>query len=189
MGYFDLLNCSFICIFSILSHPGLDHFEIQMFWSQPQWCYWSNMEVRKDGDGEGQWSKTSSAPAHRTCSTGALVAFFFLILVFGVLGGLFMGESRCLQDVVWEDSMFCQWPALLPSAYLVQEQHEFMETVQLKGLKYDSALQSINSGYYIVLSSVIKNKVNPDSSLLCSPAWVSNHILFCFVLFSAKIWL
>lgn len=43
-----------------------------------------------------------------------------------------------------------------------------METVQLKGLKYDSALQSINSGYYIVLSSVIKTKVNPDSRLVCS---------------------
>lgn len=35
-----------------------------------------------------------------------------------------------------------------------------METVQLKGLKYDSALQSINSGYYIVLSSIIKSKVS-----------------------------
>lgn len=66
------------------------------------------MEVRKDGEGEGQWSKAPSAPANRTCSTGALVAFFFLILIFGVLVGLFMGESRCLQDVVWEDSMFCQ---------------------------------------------------------------------------------
>lgn len=40
-----------------------------------------------------------------------------------------------------------------------------METVQLKGLKYDSALQSMNSGYYIVLSSIIKSKVSPHWSL------------------------
>lgn len=39
-----------------------------------------------------------------------------------------------------------------------------METVQLKGLKYDSALQNIDSGYYIVLSSVIKTKVDPEPS-------------------------
>lgn len=47
------------------------------------------------GGGEGQWSKTS-APAHRGCSTGALVAFFFLVLVFGVFVGVVLGKSRRL---------------------------------------------------------------------------------------------
>ncbi|CAG08030.1 unnamed protein product [Tetraodon nigroviridis] len=95
------------------------------------------------GGGEGQWSKTS-APAHRGCSTGALVAFFFLVLVFGVFVGVVL-------------------------AYLVEEQQDFMETVQLKGLKYDSSLQSINSGYYIVLSSILKSKVGtPTDDVLAT---------------------
>lgn len=64
-----------------------------------------------DGEGEGgggggQWSKTS-APAPRTCSTGALVAFFFLVLVFGVIVGLFLGESRRLPPVLREPPLFC----------------------------------------------------------------------------------
>lgn len=35
-----------------------------------------------------------------------------------------------------------------------------METVQLKGLQYDPVLQEENSGYYIVLSSVLKSQVS-----------------------------
>lgn len=58
------------------------------------------------GGGGGQWSKTS-APAHRTCSTGALVALFFLVLVFGVIAGLFLSESRRLPPRVREKPMFC----------------------------------------------------------------------------------
>ena len=37
-----------------------------------------------------------------------------------------------------------------------------METVELKGLKYDPVLQDENSGFSIVLSSVLKSKVGPD---------------------------
>lgn len=65
--------------------------------------------------------------------------------------------------------VFCNWPVqvdfsltppiLLP-AYLVQEQHHFMETVQLKGLQYDPVLQDENSGYSIVLTSVLKSQVS-----------------------------
>eukprot|EP00066_Takifugu_rubripes_P023904 XP_011613170.1 PREDICTED: transmembrane protease serine 9 [Takifugu rubripes] len=111
------------------------------------------MEVKQDGEGDGQRSKTSSAPAYRTCNTAALVASFFLILIFGVFVGLFM-------------------------AYLVQEQHDFMETVQLKGLKYDSALQDINSGYYIVLSSIIKTKIkNVFSASTISRHYVDSSIV------------
>ncbi|XP_075878939.1 transmembrane protease serine 9 isoform X2 [Nelusetta ayraudi] len=47
---------------------------------------------------------------------------------------------------------------LLP-AYLVQEEHRFMETVQLKGLQYDPVLQEENSGYSIVLTSVLKSQI------------------------------
>lgn len=54
-------------------------------------------------------------------------------------------------------------------AYLVQEQHYFMETVELKGLKYDPALQDENSGFSIVLSSVLKSKVSADYHHVESP--------------------
>uniref|UniRef100_A0A3Q3EI38 Transmembrane serine protease 9 n=1 Tax=Labrus bergylta TaxID=56723 RepID=A0A3Q3EI38_9LABR len=43
--------------------------------------------------------------------------------------------------------------------YMVQEQHYFMETLELKGLKYDPVLQDENSGFSIVLSSVLKSKI------------------------------
>lgn len=36
-----------------------------------------------------------------------------------------------------------------------------METVELKGLKYDPVLQDGNSAFSIVLSSVLKSKVGP----------------------------
>lgn len=37
-----------------------------------------------------------------------------------------------------------------------------METVELQGLKYDPVLQDPNSAFYIVLSSVLKNRVSTD---------------------------
>lgn len=45
----------------------------------------------------------------------------------------------------------------------MQEQHYFMETVELQSLKYDPVLQDPNSAFSIVLSSVLKNKVSHDS--------------------------
>ncbi|XP_060934786.1 transmembrane protease serine 9 [Limanda limanda] len=45
-------------------------------------------------------------------------------------------------------------------AYLVQEEHSFMDTVELKGLKYDAALQEGDSSYSLVLSSVLKSKID-----------------------------
>lgn len=50
-------------------------------------------------------------------------------------------------------------PMLLP-AYFVQEKHHFVETVQLKGLQYDTGLQDENSGFSIVLTSVLKSQVS-----------------------------
>ena len=35
-----------------------------------------------------------------------------------------------------------------------------MDTVELRGLKYDAALQDGDSGYSLVLSSVLKSKVS-----------------------------
>lgn len=52
---------------------------------------------------------------------------------------------------------------LLP-AYFVQEKHHFVETVQLKGLQYDPVLQDENSGFSIVLTSVLKSQVSSHSS-------------------------
>lgn len=39
-----------------------------------------------------------------------------------------------------------------------------METVELRGLRYDLALQDANSGFSMVLSSVLKSKVSPYSN-------------------------
>lgn len=36
-----------------------------------------------------------------------------------------------------------------------------METVELRGLRYDLALQDENSGFSVMLSSVLKSKVSP----------------------------
>lgn len=54
---------------------------------------------------------------------------------------------------------------LLLSACMVQEEHYFMDTVELRGLTYDPVLQDENSGFSIVLSSVLKSKVSPH----CNP--------------------
>lgn len=51
---------------------------------------------------------------------------------------------------------------MLRSAYLVQEQHDFMETVELKGLKYNPVLSDDNSGFSIVLASVLQTAVSAD---------------------------
>uniref|UniRef100_A0A3Q3XHX3 Uncharacterized protein n=1 Tax=Mola mola TaxID=94237 RepID=A0A3Q3XHX3_MOLML len=62
--------------------------------------------------------------------------------------------------------------------YLVQEQHYFMETVELRGLKYDPVLQDENSGYSIVLSSVLKSKIK--NVFMASS--VSHHYVDCSIL-------
>lgn len=52
------------------------------------------------------------------------------------------------------------------SAYLVQEQHYVMETVELKGLEYDSDLQDETSAFSIVLSSTLQTKVRGHQTAL-----------------------
>lgn len=68
---------------------------------------------------------------------------------------------------------------LWAAAYLVQEKHYFMETVELKGLKYNVTLQDENSAFSIVLSSVLKSKVSPDSCHIESPVAPSEEAQTC----------
>ncbi|TMS20441.1 Transmembrane protease serine 9 [Larimichthys crocea] len=110
------------------------------------------MEVKKDGGGPWSSSGASSAPSHHACYRSTLIAFFFFFLVIGVFVGLLL-------------------------AYLVQEQHYFMETVELRGLKYDPVLQDENSGYSIVLSSVLKSKIK--NALTASS--ISQHYVDCSI--------
>lgn len=50
-------------------------------------------------------------------------------------------------------------PCISCLAYLIQEEHYFMETVELKGLSYDSDLLDKTSGFSVVLTSTLKAKV------------------------------
>ncbi|XP_029285678.1 transmembrane protease serine 9 [Cottoperca gobio] len=88
------------------------------------------MEVKKDAG-----RKPCSAPSSPACYRSTVIAFLFFFLIIGVFVGLVI-------------------------AYLVQEQRYFLETVELKGLKYDPALQEENSGFSIVLTSVLKSKID-----------------------------
>ncbi|KAI3368757.1 hypothetical protein L3Q82_025737, partial [Scortum barcoo] len=112
------------------------------------------MEVKKDGGGGGSWSSSgaSSAPSNPSCYRSVLVAIFFFFLVIGVFVGLLI-------------------------SYLVQEQHYFMETVELKGLKYDPVLQDENSGFSIVLSSVLKSKVKN----VFTASSITHHYIDCSI--------
>ncbi|XP_051802878.1 transmembrane protease serine 9 [Acanthochromis polyacanthus] len=113
------------------------------------------MEGKKDGGGgEGGWSSSAAppAPSSSACYRISLIAFLLLFLAVGIFVGLVI-------------------------AYLVQEQHYFMETMELKGLKYDVALQDENSGFSIVLSSVLKSKIKS----VFSASSVSHHYVGCSV--------
>ncbi|XP_034035740.1 transmembrane protease serine 9 [Thalassophryne amazonica] len=107
------------------------------------------MEVKKD---EGPWSPAaaSSGPSNPACYRSILIVFLLIFLVIGVFVGLLI-------------------------AYLMQEQHYFIETMELKGLKYDPVLQDENSGFSIVLTSVLKSKI--QNVFIASSA--SHHYIKC----------
>ncbi|XP_023255799.1 transmembrane protease serine 9 [Seriola lalandi dorsalis] len=108
------------------------------------------MEVKKDGGGGGGGGGPwSSSPA---CYRSTVIALLLFFLVIGVFVGLLI-------------------------AYLVQEQHYFMETVELRGLKYDPVLQDENSGFSIVLSSVLKSKIK--NVFIASS--ISHHYIGCSI--------
>ncbi|KAF7655360.1 hypothetical protein LDENG_00057290 [Lucifuga dentata] len=110
------------------------------------------MEAKKDGGGTWSTERASSAPSRPPCYRSTLLAFFLFFLIIGVFVGLLL-------------------------AYLVQEQHYFMETVELKGLKYDPDLQDENTGFSIVLSSVLKSKIT--NVFTASP--ISRHYVYCSI--------
>ncbi|XP_069007183.1 transmembrane protease serine 9 [Embiotoca jacksoni] len=111
------------------------------------------MEVKKDGGG-GPWSSSgaSPTPSNPACYRSTLIAFLLFFLVIGIFVGLVI-------------------------AYLVQEQHYFMETVELRGLKYDVVLQDENSGFSIVLSSVLKSKIKN----IFTASSISHHFVDCSI--------
>lgn len=69
--------------------------------------------------------------------------------------------------------------SLCLSAFLVQEERYFMDTVELKGLKYDPVLQDENSGFSIVLSSVLKSKVGTECHTNERPVFCFNRAILC----------
>ncbi|XP_030583730.1 transmembrane protease serine 9 isoform X2 [Archocentrus centrarchus] len=111
------------------------------------------MEVRKD-EGRGPWSSSgaSPAPSSSACYRTSIVLFLLSFLIIGIFVGLVI-------------------------AYLVQEQHYFVETVELRGLKYDAALQDKNSGFSIVLSSVLKSRIKN----VFTASSISHHFAGCGV--------
>ncbi|XP_044055904.1 transmembrane protease serine 9 [Siniperca chuatsi] len=111
------------------------------------------MEVKKDGGGVS-WSSSgaSSAPSNTASYRSTLIALLFFFLIIGVFVGLLI-------------------------AYLVPEQHYFVETVELKGLKYDPVLQNENSGFSIVLSSVLKSKIKN----VFTASSISHHYVVCSI--------
>ncbi|XP_035509617.1 transmembrane protease serine 9 [Morone saxatilis] len=120
------------------------------------------MELKKDGGGGGgSWSSSgaSSAPSNPACYRSILIAFFLIFLVIGVFVGLL-------------------------TAYLVQEQHYFMETVELQGLKYDPVLQDEDSGFSIVLSSVLKSKIKS----VFTASSISHHYVDCSIVAYGNIY-
>ncbi|XP_051978127.1 transmembrane protease serine 9 [Xyrauchen texanus] len=61
------------------------------------------------------------------------------------------------------------------TAYLVPEEHYFMETVELQGLSYDPDLQDKTSGFSLVLSATLKAKIKN----VFSASSVAHHFTDC----------
>ncbi|CAL8348817.1 unnamed protein product [Gadus morhua 'NCC'] len=108
------------------------------------------MADKKDGGSQWSTTGTSSAPSNHGSHRTILLFFILLFLLIGVLVGVLV-------------------------VYLVQEQHYFMETVELKGLKYNSSLQDEGSAFSIVLSTILKTKIK--NVFIASS--VSHHYIDC----------
>ncbi|CAL8254300.1 unnamed protein product [Merluccius merluccius] len=108
------------------------------------------MADKKDGGSQCGPTGASSAPPNRGSPRTTLLVFLLVFLLIGILVGV---------GVV----------------YLVQEQHYFMETVELKGLKYDSSLQDEGSAFSIVLTSILTTKIK--NVFIASS--ISHHYVDC----------
>ncbi|XP_038163876.1 transmembrane protease serine 9 [Cyprinodon tularosa] len=106
------------------------------------------MDVSKDGGG-GSWS---SSPSSTGCHKGVVTICVLLFLIIGIFAGLAI-------------------------AYLLEEPHDFLETVELRGLKYSSDLQDENSGFSIILSSALKSKVKD----IFTASSISHHYNDCSI--------
>ncbi|XP_029110648.1 transmembrane protease serine 9 [Scleropages formosus] len=90
------------------------------------------MEAKKDAEGAAR--NRSSPTCSSMCCKSIALAFFFIFLIIGLFAGLLI-------------------------AYLKQEEYNFMETVELKGLKYNSSLQDQTAAFPILLSNVLNTKI------------------------------
>ncbi|XP_037530567.1 transmembrane protease serine 9 isoform X2 [Nematolebias whitei] len=93
------------------------------------------MDIKKDGGGES-WSPSGifSAPSSPSWYKCIVITCVFLFLAVGIFVGLAI-------------------------AYVVREPRHYLETVELKGLKYNSTLQNVNSGFSIILSTALTSKI------------------------------
>ncbi|XP_027883680.1 transmembrane protease serine 9 [Xiphophorus couchianus] len=98
------------------------------------------MDVSRDGSG-GSWPPS---PSNTGCHKGIVAVCIILFLIVGIFAGLAI-------------------------AYLLEEPHDFLETVELKGLKYSPDLEDGNSGFSIILSSALKSKVRAEISYARCP--------------------
>ncbi|XP_062869439.1 transmembrane protease serine 9 [Trichomycterus rosablanca] len=90
-----------------------------------------------------------------------------------------------------ESSSLCRWLTLVAVlvllvigvsvgiliAYTVQEEHKYMDTVELKGLQYKSELQDLTSAFSLILTATLETKIG--SIFVSSP--VSEHFVSCQV--------
>ncbi|KAM4575485.1 transmembrane protease serine 9 [Fundulus diaphanus] len=106
------------------------------------------MDVRKDGGGGSQ----PSSPSNTGCHKGMVIVCVVLFLIVGICAGFAI-------------------------AYLLEEPHDFLETVELKGLKYSPDLQDESSGFSIMLSSALKSKVKD----IFTASSISNHYDDCSI--------
>lgn len=97
-----------------------------------------------------KWPEGDSRPAYlSTCKCMTLAAILILLIIGAAVG--FM------------------------TAYLIQEEHYFMETVELQGLSYDTDLLDKTSGFSIVLTATLKAKIRN----IFTASAVANHFTDC----------
>ncbi|XP_016397880.1 transmembrane protease serine 9-like [Sinocyclocheilus rhinocerous] len=97
-----------------------------------------------------KWPEGDPRPAYlSTCKCMTLAAILILLIIGAAVG--FM------------------------TAYLIQEEHYFMETVELQELSYDPDLRDKTSGFYVVLTATLKEKIRN----IFSTSAVASHFTDC----------
>ncbi|XP_056303806.1 transmembrane protease serine 9 [Danio aesculapii] len=97
-----------------------------------------------------KWPEGDPRPAHlSTCKCMTIAAALILFVIGAAVG--FM------------------------TAYLIQEEHYFMDTVELQGLNYNADLQDKSSGFSLVLSATLKAKIKN----IFTASGVASHFIDC----------